>query len=68
MATTLIRKDRESADQLLVRFNRSSTRFVKATRRSRYRQTSVNNRLKKKTAAIIREKHRTESARTKFYE
>jgi len=68
MATTLIRKDRESADQLLVRFNRSSTRFVKAIRHSRFRKTSANNRLKKKTAAIIRERHRTESARTKFYE
>jgi hypothetical protein len=68
MATTLLRKDRESADQLLVRFNRSSTRFVREIRRSRYRQTSANNRLKKKTAAVIRERHRTETARTRFYE
>lgn len=68
MATTLVRKDRESADQLLVRFNRLSTRFVKETRHSRFRVRAVGNRLKRKTAAIIRERHRTESARTRFYE
>ena len=67
MATTLNRKDRESADQLLVRFNRASTRFVKSVRQSRYRADSVSP-LKKKTAAVIRSKHRKANEKRKYYE
>jgi hypothetical protein len=61
------RKKNESSDQLLTRFNRRSTRFVKSARNSRFRDEK-NNALKKRRAAIIRENYRTEAERKKHYE
>ncbi|MFH0776532.1 MAG: hypothetical protein V1936_02885 [Patescibacteria group bacterium] len=61
------RRDHESSDQLLTRFNRRSTRFVKSLRNSRYRADSLSP-LKKRKAAVIRENHRANAAKRKHYE
>ena len=66
-AVTVKRKNRESSDQLLVRFNRKSTRFVKQTRNSRFLGKSTSA-LKKRKAAVIREEHRLENEKRKNYE
>jgi len=66
-AVTVKRKNRESSDQLLVRFNRKSTRFVKQTRNSRFLGKSTSP-LKKRKAAVIREQHRLENEKRKNYE
>ncbi|MFH0833878.1 MAG: hypothetical protein V2A63_00610 [Patescibacteria group bacterium] len=61
------RKKNESSDQLLTRFNRRSTRFVKDLRTSRYRPDRLSP-LKKRTKAVIREGHRAAAAKRKNYE
>ena len=66
-STKVCRKKNESSDQLLTRFNRRSTRFVKSARNSRFRDENVGT-LKKKRAAIIRENYRAEAERKKHYE
>lgn len=66
-STKVVRKKNESSDQLLTRFNRRSTRFVKLMRRGRYLEEKPAA-LKKRTAAIIREKYRAENERKKHYE
>jgi hypothetical protein len=67
MAKKVQRKKNESADQLLTRFNRASTRFVKTSRKTRYLADRVGP-LKKRRAAIIRETHRAENEKKKHYE
>ena len=68
MATIKVqRKSNENADQLLTRFNRRSTRFVKLTRNSRYRPGKISP-LKKKQIALIRERYRIEAGKRKHYE
>lgn len=67
MPLTVKRKDRQSADQLQVEFNRRTTRFVKSLRNSRYRAKEPN-RLKRKTKALISARLRAEKERKKFYE
>lgn len=67
MAKTVQRKSNESADQLLTRFNRASTRFVKSARGGRYHPPRISP-LKKKRAAVIREQNRAENERKKHYE
>jgi len=61
------RKKNESSDQLLTRFNRRSTRFVKDLRNSRYRPDRLSP-LKKRKKAVIREGHRAAAAKRKNYE
>lgn len=61
------RKKNESSDQLLTRFNRRSTRFVKSLRNSRFLAEKTGA-YKKKKAAVIREKYRSENERKKHYE
>ncbi|MCF7845735.1 MAG: hypothetical protein K9L85_00685 [Candidatus Peribacteraceae bacterium] len=61
------RKKNESSDQLLTRFNRRSTRFVKSLRNGRFLDEK-SSALKKKRGAIIREKYRAEAERKKHYE
>ena len=67
MAKTVQRKQNENSDQLLTRFNRVSSRFVKTARKSRYlaKEDSI---LKKKRMAVIRERYRAENERKKHYE
>ena len=67
MATTVTRRDNENSDQLLTRFNRTSTRFVKWLRGSRFLASRVSP-LKKRQGAVIREQHRSENERKKHYE
>ncbi len=67
MTVKVKRKRDESSDQLLTRFNRKSTRFVKKSRNSRFLAGRVSP-LKKRRAAVIREEHRTENERKKHYE
>ncbi|MCF7836829.1 hypothetical protein K9N08_04075 [Candidatus Gracilibacteria bacterium] len=67
MAKKVQRKKNESSDQLLTRFNRGSTRFVKSSRTSRYLADRVGP-LKKKRMAVIRENHRAENEKKKHYE
>jgi hypothetical protein len=67
MAKTVQRKKNESSDQLLTRFNRASSRFVKTSRKSRYLAPEESP-LKKRRIAVIREAHRTENERKKHYE
>jgi len=66
-STKVCRKKNESSDQLLTRFNRRSTRFVKSARGSRF-LAEKSSALKKKRCAVIRENHRAEAARKKHYE
>lgn len=66
-STKVLRKKNESSDQLLTRFNRRSTRFVKLLRKARFLKERAGA-LKKRTAAIIREKYRAEHERKKHYE
>ncbi|MFA6458016.1 MAG: hypothetical protein WCV72_01325 [Patescibacteria group bacterium] len=66
-STKVLRKKNESSDQLLTRFNRRSTRFVKSLRKGRYLAEKPGA-LKKRTAAIIRERYRAEHERKKHYE
>ena len=67
MAKTIVRKKDESSDQVLTRFNRTSSRFVKTSRRSRYLEDKSSP-LKKKRAAIIREANRAKNEKKKHYE
>ncbi|MFH1545841.1 MAG: hypothetical protein ABIE14_00495 [Patescibacteria group bacterium] len=67
MTVKVQRKRDESSDQLLTRFNRKSTRFVKQSRNSRFLADRVSP-LKRRRAAVIREKHRAENERKKYYE
>ena len=67
MATTVTRRENENSDQVLTRFNRASTRFVKRARNSRFLASHASL-LKKKQGAVIREQHRAENERKKHYE
>jgi hypothetical protein len=67
MTKKVQRKKNESSDQLLTRFNRASTRFVKTSRKTRYLADRVGP-LKKRRAAVIREDHRVENTKRKHYE
>jgi len=67
MAKKAQRKPNENPDQLLTRFNRASTRFVKFLRTSRYLADHASL-LKKKRCAVIREAHRKENERRRHYE
>ena len=67
MPVKVVKKTRENSDQLLVNFNRKTTRAVRLARRSRYLDGGKNA-LKEKTSAIVRERNRAENARKKFYE
>jgi len=61
------RKKNESSDQLLTRFNRRSTRFVKSLRNGRFLGEKASA-LKKKRGAVIRENYRAKAERKKHYE
>ena len=67
MTVKVQRKRDESSDQMLTRFNRKSTRFVKQSRNSRFLAGRISP-LKKRRAAVIREQHRAENERKKYYE
>jgi len=66
MAIVVVRKSNENPDQLLIRFNKSSNRFVKKLRRSKAfkRNDSF---FKRKVGAVIREQYRAERKRKQYY-
>lgn len=67
MALTIKRKSRQNSDQLLLKFNRQTTRFVRAARNNRFLESKASP-FKKRTIAVIREKHRRENERRRHYE
>ncbi len=67
MAIKAQRKRDENSDQLLTRFNRKSTRFVRKARNSRFCESN-SSALKKRRIAVIRERYRAENEKKKHYE
>lgn len=66
MATTLIRRDNENPDQLLVRFNKISSRIVKTLRNKQYFVRNKSH-LKRQIAALVREEHRATKKKQQYY-
>ena len=66
MPRTTIKRSSENTDQLLVRFNKLTTRFVKSRRAGNAFQRSPS-RLKMRIAALKREHYRAARRQRQFY-